>query len=65
MERLAPGNPVAKTVRGKRCKTHYVKIALSKPLAERIEAYNIYLDEDTGRITLEPVYRREKREDRD
>lgn len=44
---------------------YYVKVKIPKHLAERIEAYNIYLDENTGRITLEPIYRREKGEGRD
>ncbi len=64
MERLAPGSPVAKTVRGKRCKTRYVKIDLPEHIAERVAAYRVLVDEDTGRITLEPIYRREQREDK-
>jgi len=43
---------------------YYVKVKIPKPLAERIEAYNIYLDEDTGRITLEPIYRQEQEKDK-
>ena len=44
---------------------YYVKVKIPKPLAERIEAYNIYLDENTGRITLEPIYRQKQRENKD
>ncbi len=37
---------------------YYVKVKIPKPLVERgLEAYNVYLDEETGRIVLEPVYK--------
>ena len=43
---------------------YYVKVKIPKPLVERgLEAYNVYLDEETGKIILEPLYRRERREE--
>ena len=36
---------------------YYVKVKIPKSLAEKVEAYTVYMDEETGRITLEPVYR--------
>jgi len=43
---------------------YYVKVKIPKPLVERgLEAYNVYLDEETGKIILEPIYRRERREE--
>jgi len=53
-----------KTVRGKRYKTYYVKIDLPERIAERVEAYRVLVEEDTGRITLEPIYRQEQKEDK-
>ena len=52
-----------KTVRGKRYRAYYVKIDLPERIAERVEAYRVLVDDDTGRITLEPVYRQERGED--
>ena len=46
-------------VGGRYYEDYYVKVKLPKGLAERVEAYNVYVDEETGRITLEPVYREE------
>jgi hypothetical protein len=59
-ERLARVVRTTKTVRGKRYRTYYVKIDLPEYIAERVEAYRVVIEEDTGRITLEPVYRREQ-----
>ena len=47
-----------KTHRGKRYKDYYVKIHLPEYIAERIEEYTARIDTETGRIVLEPIYRR-------
>jgi len=44
-------------VRGKRYRDYYVKIHLPERIAERVEEYIARIDEDSGRIVLEPVYR--------
>jgi len=51
-------------VGGRYYEDYYVKVKIPKPLAERIEAYTIHLDEETGKVTLEPVYRQEHGEER-
>ncbi len=51
-----------KTVRGRRYKDYYIKIHLPEHIAERVEEYIMRLDEETGRIVLEPIYRREQKE---
>ena len=56
-ERLARVVRTTKTVRGKRYPSYYVKIDLPERIAERVEAYRVLVDEETGRIVLEPVYR--------
>ena len=55
-ERLTRVVRTTKTVRGKRYKTYYVKIDLPERIAERVKAYRVIIEEETGRITLEPVY---------
>jgi len=47
-----------KTWRGRRSRTAYVKVTLPLTLVEKLglREYRICLDEETGRITLEPVY---------
>ena len=49
-------------VGGRYYEDYYVKVKIPKSLAERVEAYIVYVDEETGRITLEPVYRQRERE---
>ncbi len=50
-------------VGGRYYEDYYVKVKIPKPLVERgLEAYTVHLDEETGRITLEPVYRQKERE---
>ena len=44
-------------VGGRYYEDYYVKVKIPKPLAERVEAYTVLVDEETGRITLEPVYK--------
>jgi len=63
-ERLARVIRTTKTVRGKRYRSYYVKIDIPERIAERVEAYRVRIEEETGRITLEPVYRREPGEGR-
>ncbi len=48
----------SKTWRGRRSRTAYVKVGLPLTLIERLRIveYRVCLDEETGRITLEPVY---------
>jgi len=47
-----------KTHRGRRYRDYYVKIHLPEHLAERVDHYVARIDMETGRITLEPVYRK-------
>ena len=49
-----------KTHRGRRYRDYYVKIHLPEYLAERIEEYIARIDKETGRITLEPVYKNDE-----
>ena len=63
MERRVRVTRTTKTVRGQRYKDYYVKIHLPERLAERVEEYVMHLDEETGRITLEPVYRQREGKD--
>lgn len=63
-ERLARVVRTTKTVRGKRYPSYYVKIDIPERIAERVEAYRVRIEEETGRITLEPVYTREQGEER-
>jgi len=58
-ERLARVVRTTKTVRGRRYRSYYVKIDIPERIAERVEAYRVIIEEETGRITLEPVYRQE------
>ena len=51
-----------KTHRGRRYRDYYLKIHLPEYLAERIEEYIARIDMETGRITLEPVYRQKESE---
>jgi hypothetical protein len=46
-----------KTVRGRRYRSYYVKIDIPERIAERVEAYRVLVDEETGRIVLEPLPR--------
>ncbi len=62
-ERLARVVRTTKTVRGKRYRSYYVKIDIPERIAERVEAYRVRIEEETGRITLEPVYIHEHGED--
>ena len=64
MERRVKVTRTTKTVRGRRYGDYYVKIHLPERIVERVEEYVMHLDEETGRITLEPIYRREQREDK-
>ena len=57
-ERRVRVTRTTKTHRGRRYRDYYVKIHLPEYLAERIEEYIARIDTETGRITLEPVYRR-------
>ena len=61
-ERLARVVRTTKTVRGRRYRSYYVKIDLPERIAERVEAYRVLVDEETGRIVLEPLYRGKRRE---
>ncbi len=47
-----------KTVRGRRYRESYVKVRVPLYLVEKLKivAYRVHLDEETGRILLEPVY---------
>ncbi|OWJ55803.1 hypothetical protein [Pyrodictium delaneyi] len=58
MERRVRVVRTTKTVRGKRYRDYYIKIHLPERIAERVEEYVMRLDEETGRIVLEPVYKR-------
>ncbi|AEM39759.1 hypothetical protein Pyrfu_1906 [Pyrolobus fumarii 1A] len=57
-ERVVKLTLTTKTVRGRRYRESYVKVRVPLYLVEklRIVAYRVHLDEETGRIILEPVY---------
>lgn len=57
-ERIVKLTLTTKTVRGRRYRESYVKVRVPLYLVEKlgIVAYRVHLDEETGRITLEPVY---------
>ncbi len=55
LRRVVRVTRTTKTVRGKRYRDYYVKIHLPERIAERVEAYLAEIDEETGRITLEPL----------
>ncbi|RUM46551.1 MAG: hypothetical protein DSY37_05140 [Hyperthermus sp.] len=57
-ERVVKVVKTTKTVRGRRYPSYYVKIDIPERIAERVEAYRVVVEEETGRITMEPVYRR-------
>ena len=57
-ERLVSVIRTRRRVRDKYYDDLYVKVKLPKWLVEklRIVAYRVHIDEETGRITLEPIY---------
>ncbi|RUM47993.1 MAG: hypothetical protein DSY37_00720 [Hyperthermus sp.] len=63
-ERVVRVVRTTKTVRGRRYPSYYVKIDIPERIAERVEAYRVVVEEESGRIMLEPVYRQEQKEDR-
>ena len=56
--RRAKVTVTTKTWRGRRSRTAYVKVSLPLTLVEKlgVREYRVCLDEETGRIVLEPVY---------
>ncbi len=57
-ERMVKLTITTKTVRGRKCRDSYVKVRVPLYLVEKlgIVAYRVCLDEETGRIVLEPIY---------
>ena len=57
-ERVVKLTLTTKTWRGRRSRDSYVKVRVPLYLVEKlgIVAYWVCLDEETGRITLEPIY---------
>ena len=66
-ERVVKLTLTTKTWRGRRSRDSYVKIRVPLYLVEKlgIVAYRVCLDEETGRITLEPVYAGEAGEEQE
>ncbi len=63
LRRVVRVTRTSKTVRGRKYKDYYVKIHLPERVAEKVEAYLVEIDEETGRITLEPLPSAQKHAD--